>query len=200
MFKTLLAAAGVPVALFALAAMPAQAACDAGKSGDDLTGAEAEAVYSCLADDLLAGYAKGGKGYIPADRVADYRSWTRASSFPAAPGFHSGRFLVTWVNATGADAYMEYSDTPAIPAGTLLAKESFSVNETGAVTPGPLFFMEKVADGTSPETMDWYYYAVAANGRPMAVNVMQACNDCHVGNFGGQGGMGYPVEDARITN
>ena len=42
--------------------------------------------------------------------------------------------------------------------------------------------------------------AVAPNGAPMAVPVMTACNECHVQNFGHQGGLGYPVPEARIGN
>jgi len=30
------------------------------------------------------------------------------------------------------------------------------------------------------------------------VPVVQACSECHMGNFGHQGGLGYPVEEARI--
>jgi cytochrome c553 len=39
---------------------------------------------------------------------------------------------------------------------------------------------------------------VAPNGSPQAVNVFTACSECHQENFGEQGGLGYPVEDARI--
>jgi len=177
----------------------AYAACEAGKAGGEITGDEAQKVYECIADDLASGYQAGAKRWIPKNFVANYRSWTKASAFPAAPGFHGGRFLVTWVNRTGAEAYKKYEEDPQIPAGTVIAKESFSVNDDGKVTKGPLFFMQKVAAGTSEVTMDWYYMAVASNGAPMAVNVMNACSECHMGNFGHQGGLGYPVEEARIT-
>ena len=179
----------------------AQAACDPGKPGDQLTGAEAQAVYDCLRDDLHAGYQKGDKGWINADWVADYRNWTRASTFPANPGFHGGRFLLTYVSAPGAEEYLKYKDEDVnIPAGTVIAKESFAVDKAGKARKGPLFLMEKVAEGRSPETMDWYYMAVAPDGTPMRLDVMKACNECHMGNFGHQGGLGYPVEEARVKN
>lgn len=176
----------------------ANAACDPGKSGDSLTGAEAEKVYECLAEKLNAGYKKGGKGWINKSYVDNYRSWTRASSFPAAPGVHGDRFLITWVNKTGASEYMKYAEDPNIPAGTLIAKESFSVNNKGKAVAGPLFLMEKTAKGKSPETDDWYYMMVAPNGKPVAVNVMAACSTCHQGAYAHQGGLGYPVEEARV--
>ncbi|MEM7178502.1 MAG: cytochrome P460 family protein [Pseudomonadota bacterium] len=172
--------------------------CNAGKPGEDLSFAEAQTVYDCIAEKLHQGYVTGPKGWIPVDFVDNYRSWTQASTVPAAPGFHGGRFLVTWVNQTGAAEYLKYAENPTMPAGSLLAKESFSVNDAGNVTMGPLFFMEKVAAGTSPETDDWYYYMVSPKGQPQAVNVISACSECHQGSFADTGGMGYPVEEARV--
>ncbi len=159
----------------------AHAACDVDKAGSELSGEEAEAVYECLRQSLHDGYKSGGKGWIPADYVNDYPSWVRASKFPAAPGVHGNRFLNTYVNETGAAEYVKYAEEPTIPAGTLIAKESFSVNDDGKVSPGPLFLMEKAAAGASPETDDWYYMMVAPNGSPQAVNVMTACSECHQG-------------------
>jgi len=173
--------------------------CDPGKAGTDLTHEEAQAVYDCIKADLHAGYMKGDKRWIPADYVANYRDWTPVSRMPANPGFHGGRFLLTYVTEPGAQEYMQYKDEDVnIPAGTVIAKESFAVSDAGKVEKGPLFLMRKVEAGKSPETMDWYYMAVAPNGSPMAVPVMTACNECHMGNFGHQGGLGYPVEEVRI--
>ncbi|MEO1773748.1 MAG: hypothetical protein AAFS07_02215 [Pseudomonadota bacterium] len=196
---TLAASLAATLAFTGTPAAALDAACNPNKAGTELTGEEAQAVYECIAADLDAGWKTGPKRWIPADRTETYRDWDLASRFPAAPGFHGERFLVTRVNATGHDAYTRYADDPSIPAGTLIAKESFTVTEAGEVKAGPLFFMEKVNTGSSPETMDWYYYAVAPSGTPMAVNVMTACNSCHVETFGFQGGMGYPVPEARLN-
>ena len=183
-----------------LAGGSAQAACEPGKSVDDVTYEDAQKVYECISDKLIKGYSKGKKRWIPWKRFADYRSWKKVSSMPANPGFHTERFLVTYVNDVGAEAYMKYAEDPVIPAGTLIAKESFSITAKGKVRRGPLFLMEKVAAGKSSETMDWYYMMVNQNGAPMAVNVISACSDCHKDNYGHQGGLGYPVEDVRVTN
>lgn len=196
---TPLRTAAASAALLGLATTAQAAPCDPGKPGADLTADEAQAVYDCIKDDLLAGYSTGDKKWIPAEFVADYRGWTRVSTFPASPGFHGGRFLLTWVNDAGAEEYLKFKEADvSIPAGTVIAKESFAVNDAGKVKKGPLFLMQKVAQGTSPETMDWYYMAVAPNGAPMAVPVMTACNECHVGLYGRQGGLGYPVPEARL--
>ena len=176
----------------------AHAACEAGKPGNALTGGEAQAVYDCLEEDLAAGYAKGDKRWIPAEYVRDYRSWTSASTFPAAPGFHGERFLLTFVNPVGAEQYLKYEDEGVtMPAGTVIAKESFSVNDQGKASPGPLFLMEKAPAGASPQTNDWYYMMVAPSGQPQAVPVAQACHACHAG-LEGSDGLGYPVEEARV--
>lgn len=191
-----LVAAGVATGLTGTAGA---AECDPGKAADDMTYEDAQKVYECIGENLHAGYAKGAKRWIPADYVNDYRSWKLVSRMPANPGFHSNRYLVTYVNDVGADAYMDYAEDPTIPAGTLIAKESFDITDDGKVRPGPLFLMEKVEAGKSPETNDWYYMMVAANGTPQAVPVMTACNTCHMENFGHQGGLGYPVEDVRVA-
>ncbi|HUS54593.1 MAG TPA: hypothetical protein VMY41_11390 [Thermohalobaculum sp.] len=197
MIKTLRTLAAA-VSILSIASF-AQAACDPGKDGNDLTFDEAQVVYDCTAADLHAGYKKGDKRWIPAEYVADYRNWTPANSLPANPGFHGGRFLLTWVNAVGASEYLKFAEeNVSIPAGTVIAKESFAVTEVGKVEKGPLFIMEKVAAGVSPETDDWYYMMVAPNGAPQAVPIMTACSECHQGNFGHQGGLGYPAEEVRV--
>jgi len=196
-FWTTTLAAG---ALTAVSQGAALAACDPGKPGTELTQEEAAMLYDCLAEDLHAGYRQGDKRWIPAEFVDDYRSWTAASAFPAAPGFHGNRFLMTYVNAVGANVYMQYKEEDvAIPAGTVIAKESFAVDDAGRVQHGPLFLMQKVAAGTSPETGDWYYMAVTPTGAPMTMNVITACSECHQGNFGDRDGLGYPVPEARVT-
>ncbi len=171
--------------------------CASDVPGYDMNPEQATAVYQCLREAMQAGYAEGDKRWIPAEFVSDYPNWTQVSTFPAAPGFHSGRFLVTFVNDVGVDEYLKYEEG-VIPAGTVIAKESFMVDDDGAVSIGPLFIMQKVEPGTSPETLDWYYMMVGANGAPQGIDVMTACNTCHMEVFGEQGGLGFPVEDARL--
>lgn len=173
------------------------AKCTAAKAGDDLTAREAYDVYACLADDLYVGYnSPKDKRWINAEHVRDYRNWWPASTLPSAPGTHSGRFLFSYVNSIGANAYGKFADNPSIPVGTVIAKESFSVNDAGKARKGPLFFMEKVAAGKSPKTNDWFYTMVNPNGAPAAINVFTACNECHSG-FAETGFLGYPEEEVR---
>lgn len=178
----------------------AQAACEAGKAGHALSPQEVAGVYDCLKDALLEGYRQGDKRWIPADYVETYRSWVPASTFPAASGFHGERFLVTYVNEIGADEYLRFKQTGVVmPAGSLLAQESFAIDDQGRIQPGPLFLMEKVEAGRSPQTDDWFYMAVSPNGSPMVMDVISACSDCHQKSYGHQGGVGYPSPEARVA-
>jgi hypothetical protein len=198
--NTTLRAAAVATAFVCLSTAAQAASCDPGKDGNDLTFKEAQAVYDCIAADLHAGYMTGAKKWVPGGYVADYRNWTPVNTLPANPGFHGGRFLLTWVNKVGAEEYLKFAedDDVHIPAGTVIAKESFAVNAKGKVQKGPLFIMEKVAAGVSPETGDWFYMMVAPSGAPQAVPVMTACNECHMENYGFQGGLGYPDPEVRV--
>ncbi len=197
--RTTLRTAAAAAGFLSIASAAQAAPCDPGKDGNDLTFEEAQAVYDCIAADLHAGYMKGDKKWIPAEFVADYRTWTMANTLPANPGFHGGRFLLTRIHDIGAEEYLKFAEENVnIPAGTVIAKESFAVTEAGKVQKGPLFIMEKVAAGVSPETDDWYYMMVAPNGAPMAVPVMTACNECHIGIYGSQGGLGYPLPEVRV--
>lgn len=195
-----LAAATLALAVLVPGTSDAQTSCDPGKPGSELTNEEARAVYDCLEAELVAGYKKGGKRWIPVEFVEEYRSWTPVSKFPGAPGFHGGRFLVAFANEVGASEYLQYKEEDVhMPAGSVIAKESFSVDEDGKVAKGPLFIMQKVEAGTSPETDDWYYMMVSPGGAPVAVDAVAACSVCHLENFGHRGGLGYPIPEARIT-
>uniref|UniRef100_UPI003BAD6076 cytochrome P460 family protein n=1 Tax=Stappia sp. TaxID=1870903 RepID=UPI003BAD6076 len=176
----------------------AEAACDVDKPGSELSLMDAAKLWHCLNEDLVAGYRTGDKRWIPEEFINDYRSWKAASDFPAASSVHGGRFLVTFVNPVGEKAYMQFAEEGVkMPEGSVLAKESYTVDEKGHVAKGPLFIMQKVADGTSPVTGDWYYMAVAPTGEPMAMDVITACSACHQASFGKRDGMGYPKPEAR---
>lgn len=164
---------------------------------DEMTNRDAHDVYLCIADKQGIGYLTGDKRWVNRSHVEQFRTWTPASTLPADPGAHGDRFLFTYVNSVGASAYLRY-DGSTMPVGTVIAKESFSVKDSGKTKKGPLFIMEKVAPGTSPKTGDWYYTAVLPNGKPLAVNVFKACNECHSG-FADQDYLGYPDEEVRVS-
>lgn len=170
--------------------------CNVGKSVDDVSYREAHDVYLCLERKMFDGYNTGDKKWVNASHVGQFRTWKAASTLPANPGFHSNRFLFTYVNPIGEAAYTQYRDGVVMPVGTVIAKESFSISSKGKAKPGPLFIMEKVAPGTSPKTGDWFYTMVSAKGKPQAINVFKACHECHSG-FADSDFVGFPVEEVR---
>ena len=170
--------------------------CCAGKSVDDVSYREAHDVYLCLERKMFDGYNTGDKKWVNAAHVGQFRTWKAASTLPANPGVHSNRFLFTYVNPIGEAAYTQYAEGVKMPVGTVIAKESFSINSKGNAKPGPLFIMEKVAPGTSPKTGDWFYTMVSAKGKPQAINVFKACHECHSG-FADSDFVGFPDEEVR---
>ncbi|SOH92824.1 Cytochrome P460 [Monaibacterium marinum] len=168
---------------------------DAGQDPWDLTSDEVSAVYDCVEAELAAGYAAGDNPV-----AAEYRDWAVTATLPGLAGPHSSRFLMTFANDVAAEPYRNYeiSEEFAMPAGSILAKESFSFRDTGAVRRGPLFIMEKVAAGTADEYGNWVYSAVQPNGNPMGIS-QSFCHDCHVAYYD-QDNLGYPLPDLRIGN
>ncbi|MBO6815195.1 MAG: cytochrome P460 family protein [Rhizobiaceae bacterium] len=173
---------------------PAFATCTSEVAKDDLTDEQVVELYDCIRDSLREGYAKEGGQW-----TSDYPSWGETSSQPVAAGTHGNRFLITFVNETGHAEYVKFSDERGpMPAGSVLAKESFNLNKKNQVQKGPLFFMEKVAAGNADEYGNWVYSVVQPNGKPAKIS-QKFCHDCH-GAFSDQDSMGYPDEDYRITS
>lgn len=186
--------AGSAIAAIATISSPAHAEdCTAPGAVDELNPEQVQVIYDCIREELRAGYKAGD------DPVAvAYTDWGAASKLPAAPGFHSNRFLMTFVNETGFDAYTDFKDEDALmPVGTVIAKESFGINKKKVVRKGPLLIMEKVAVGTADEFDNWVYSGVTSKGKVMKIK-QAFCHDCHVG-FEAQDNLGYPVEEVRVS-
>lgn len=172
----------------------AAAAQDCTAEGDawDLDPEAVGVLYACIEQAMLDGYT-GGENEV----AKVYRDWTTSSTRPAVAGPHGERFLQTFVNASGAEQYLKFEVGDfSMPAGSLLAKESFSLKDGKAVV-GPLFIMEKVAAGTADEYDNWVYSAVQPNGQAMKIS-QNFCHDCHT-NFEEQDSMGYPLEEVRVS-
>ncbi|MBY4891734.1 recombinase [Rhodobacteraceae bacterium N5(2021)] len=181
-------------AAIALSATAAQAQdCTFEADIADFTQEQIDALYDCVRDELPAAYGAGDDAV-----AAVYREWQAAATGPAAPGFHGGRFLNTFVNEVGHAEYIRYEgDDEAfeMPVGTVIAKESYTLRD-GAPRIGPLFIMTRVATDQSPETDGWVYSAVQPNGNPMGIQ-QSFCHDCH-GGFSFSDSLGYPAFDVRL--
>jgi hypothetical protein len=120
-----------------------------------LSNADALTIYERIRDDMRAAYRLSRE---PAtDR---YATWRRYSA-PYRSATHGERYVNNYANAA-AGAYGR--GVAPMPAGAVLAKDSFAVTAQGDVFTGPLFLMEKMPPGFSAETRDWRYTMVMPDG------------------------------------
>jgi hypothetical protein len=144
----------------------------------ELTPAEALAAYDCLLEDLAKAYRKSGLAI-----ARDYQGWGLYSASPYQSATHGSRYVHNYANEP---AYGRFEEAGVMPAGAVAAKDSFTVSAKGQVEVGPLFIMEKMASGFSPETNDWRYTMVMPDGaifgqtKGKASDQMQFCADCHL--------------------
>lgn len=169
------------------------AKCVAANAPDELTVEEALAVYECLQPKLRDGYSSGKNQW-----AKDYVNWGAASTAPAAPGVHSGQYLMTFVNEVGLDTYTKF-DGSELPIGTVIAKEAFTIKKNKKTKKGPLLFMEKVGLDAAPKTGGWRYSGVKPNGKKLKVKEEGFCHACHQA-YPQNDFVGYPVEAVRVSS
>ena len=170
-------ATGVTVAL---AQDNAETAHIAVENPADLNHADANAIYDKLK-------AKLDELYAPADLdlIDGYQSWKRYNSAPYISATHGQRFVNSYANAIGKE-YGKLKGEQRYPVGTVFAKDTITVTDTGKNFPGAMFVMEKLAPGTSPDTADWRYVMVIPDGSIFGDTVgdepelVEYCHACHV--------------------
>jgi len=146
----------------------------------EVSSEEAQAAYDCIRGEMGADYAKAGVA-----AVADYQQWVNLAKAPYQSATHGSRYVNNYVNATGAEAYGRYEKVGKMPAGSVLAKDSFVVSADGRVAIGPLFIMEKLAAGANADTHDWRYAMIMPNGSVLGTTGgegsqnVQFCAECH---------------------
>lgn len=146
----------------------------------DLSPTRAEEIYQRIRSDLLDAYALSGLAEVEA-----YGAARRVTTRPYRSEPHGERFVNHWANTLAWGYADPGPPIGSLPAGALLAKDSFTVTAEGAVHVGPLFVMEKMPPGFAPETDDWRYTMVMPDGslfgRTGGVNArrMTFCARCH---------------------
>ena len=146
----------------------------------EITADEAAAVYDCLRTEMAAAYSKAGL-----ESGAAYPRWTNVATAPYQSATHGSRYVNNYANAIGAVQYSHYEDVGTMPAGSVLAKDSFVVNANGTVSVGPLFLMEKMRSGFSAQSHDWRYTLVMPNGAIVGTtggrgsSNVNFCIECH---------------------
>jgi hypothetical protein len=122
-----------------------------------LSDADALSIYDRIRDDMAAAYR------LSRDPVASqFHRWRRYNRAPYLSATHGNRYINNYANAE-ARSYGEKNSGP-MPAGAVMAKDSFTVTRQGDVFTGPLFVMEKMPPGFSAETRDWRYTMIMPDG------------------------------------
>lgn len=144
----------------------------------EVTAAAAETLYRSIAKEAAAGYA------LSRDPVASvFLRWRRYNSGPYLSATHGNRYVNNYANDIAAAA--GYGGKAVMPAGAVLAKDSFTLTDGGEVFAGALFLMEKMPPGHSPSTADWRYWMILPDGSVLGDSEddsaadVEFCHDCH---------------------
>lgn len=142
-----------------------------------LCDADALSVYDRIRDDMVSAYR------LSRDPVADrYYTWRRYNRAPYLSATHGDRYINNYGNAE-AESYGR--EGAPMPAGAVLAKDSFTVTGQGDVFTGPLFLMEKMPAGFSADTRDWRYTMIMPDGSLFGTtggegsDKVEFCARCH---------------------
>ena len=135
----------------------------------------------------------------------EYQGWERVNTDPYVSATHGSRYVNNYPGPEAAEAYREFEEIGAMPAGGRIAKDSFTVSPDGRVGVGPLFIMEKMAEGFNEASDDWRYAMIMPDGSlfgvtngPGSQNV-QFCAECHAIVADDQDSLYFLPEEFRVT-
>ena len=146
-----------------------------------MSDAEAKAAYREIRDQLAERYA------ISRDPSAlKFPTWTRLNGVPYLSATHGNRYVNNFGNPAAVGAgYGAMKRGDRLPPGAVIAKDSFTVTDTGEIYGAALFLMEKLAPGANLKTADWRYAMILPDGSftgdTMAAGAADVayCHDCH---------------------
>jgi hypothetical protein len=136
----------------------------------------------------------------PLEVGADYLSYRRVTDAPYRSLAHGNRWVEVYVNATGAEAYLDGSP---MPVGSIIVKTSVQ-DAAGkpSTTPGPIFVMEKRTPDYAIEHGNWYFAIRWASPTPDQLRQLGGpiywrgssphiayCQECHDEYDRGLGGL-----------
>jgi len=90
-----------------------------------------------------------------------------------------------------------------MPAGAVLAKDSFAVQPNGRTAVGPLFLMEKMHGSFSKASANWRYTLIMPNGQTIGTtngkgsSNVKFCAECHISVAEEQDSMLLLPEEVR---
>ncbi|MFT5393898.1 MAG: hypothetical protein ACI8PT_004102 [Gammaproteobacteria bacterium] len=124
-----------------------------------LAPAEAQRIYGIVGGALARGYSSGRD-----NAAKGYQQWRRYNQTPYLSTVHGNHYLNHYANDIAA-AYGAFEEAGTLPVGSVLAKDSYAVTETGGLVLGPLFLMEKMAAGFNPISGNWRYTLIQPDGQ-----------------------------------
>ena len=143
-----------------------------------LTAERAEQIYARIAGDAQRGYAMSRD-----DMATAFPAWARLNRTPYLSATHGNRYVNNYANGVAMAA--GYGGGGEMPAGAVLAKDSFTVTDGGEVFPGALFLMEKLPPAISPGTANWRYWMIMPDGSVLGDSEddtaaeVRFCHTCH---------------------
>ena len=146
----------------------------------NLDGAGAESIYAEISRQMAEGYAQSDE---PAAK--NYQELLKFNSAPYLSAGHGNRFLNNYGNRV-SENYLRLEEGEAMPVGSVLLKDSFTVTDDDEIFAGALFIMEKLAGNASPDTGDWRYVMILPDGSKIGdttganPEAMTFCHTCHI--------------------
>jgi hypothetical protein len=134
-----------------------------------------------------------------------YQSWERLNTQPYVSATHGNRYVNNYPAPDVAEAYGRFEEVGAMPAGARIAKDSFTVSPDGRVGVGPLFIMEKMAEGFNDASDDWRYAMIMPDGSLFGMTGGQGsqnvafCAECHAIVADDQDSLYFMPEEFRVT-
>ena len=141
---------------------------------------DAQDLYRNTIEELRVGYAASGD-----PTAVGVHSWQRYNDAPYRSATHGQRYVNNYANDLAA-AYGRYEAAGILPEGAIIAKDSYAVTDSGEVSAGPLFVMEKMAPGFNYVTGDWRYTMILPDGEVFGrtkgahAERVEFCIGCHL--------------------
>ncbi len=145
----------------------------------ELSDEQATREWDRLVPAMQTTYAKSG---LPA--AAQFFNWINVTKSPYQSSTHGDRYLVNIVNEKAKD-YQKWEAAGILPAGAIIAKPTIIGKANGKADIGPLFLMEKMPSGWNPQSLDWKYSMIMADGSLWGETKgrnsagMNFCFECH---------------------
>lgn len=157
----------------------------------------AEEIYQAIRDRLREQYAQSGDPVFLA-----YQNWTRHTRLPYRAGSHGERFVHHYANRL-AERYKDLEQAGALPVGSIVIKDSFTVTGQGQVMYGPLFLMEKMPAGFRSAAGTWRFMMLREDGAIVGLtggkneNAVKFCAECHAKAGAAQDFLYFMPDEAR---